>query len=285
MQSISSVSPMSDIDFTVFKVPQWRAAMYQFLSVRLWGNIPSTLQRKLSAWYSSVYTKPYSKKIIKPYLRLNYRDKDYLRHFKPPHGKKEFDNFQDFFTREFREVPTNPSLSVWPCEGLLCDMGTVADTTVTRVKSDHRSVEAIFQVAAGTIPQDYVFTNVFLHNKNYHRIHAPVSGRISRIQHVPGDLVVLRPWIYKQNPSLPALRNERYNIDLIDDQGRTWYLSIVGGPAVGTIALPNNIKVGAEIGKLDQIALFYLGSTCCMAAPRPPRFHSKNSFVGVGDTY
>lgn len=285
MQSISQPALESDIHFTVFKVPKWRATMYQFLSVQLWGNLPSTLQRKLSAWYSAIYSKPYSKKIIKPYLRINYRNQNYLQHFKPPYGKKEFDSFQDFFTREFRELPKNTSAYVWPCEGLLCDMGDIASTSISRVKSDKRSIEVIFQVKAGTIPQDYVFTNVFLHNKNYHRIHAPISGTISRIQHVPGDLIVLRPWIYKQNPSLPALRNERYNIDIVDFKGRTWYLSIVGGPAVGTIALANELQVGAKVHKLEQIALFYLGSTCCMVAPKAPQYHVKNSFVAVGDTY
>lgn len=285
MHSISQAATESNIRFTVFKVPQWRATMYQFLSVQLWGNLPSAIQRKLSAWYSSIYTKPYSKKIIKPYLRINYSDENYLQHFKPPNGKKEFDNFQDFFTREFRTLPKNTSPYVWPCEGLLCDIGAVATTSMSRVKSDKRSLSAIFQVDEDTIPKDYFFTNVFLHNKNYHRIHAPISGTISRIQHVPGDLIVLRPWIYKQNPSLPALRNERYNIDIVDTKGRTWYLSIVGGPAVGTIALPDRLQVGVKVQKLEQIALFYLGSTCCMAAPVTPRYHVKNSFVAVGDTY
>lgn len=280
-----NVTSEADVHFTIFKVPEWRAAMYKFLSVAIWGGLPSPIQRKLSAWYSAFYTKPYSKKIIGPYLKMNYTDTNYIENFKPPHGKKEFENFQDFFTREFRQLPHNASAYVWPCEGLLCDMGSVVATPISKVKADKRSIEAIFQASEPSIPQDYFFTNVFLHNKNYHRIHAPVSGTLSRIQHVPGDLVVLRPWIYKQDPSLPALRNERYNIDIIDAQGRTWYLSIVGGPAVGTIVLPKKIAVGAEVQKLEEIAIFYLGSTCCMAAPEAPRHHSKNSFVHVGATY
>ena len=124
-----------------------------------------------------------------------------------------------------------------------------------------------------------------MHNKNYHRIHAPISGTITRIQHVPGDLIILRPWIYKQNPSLPAFRNERYNIDITDDKGRVWYLSVVGDPAVGTIELSKLIQVGNSVEKLDELALFLLGSTCCMAAPEKPKHHCKNTFVEVGTTY
>ncbi|WP_411030809.1 phosphatidylserine decarboxylase [Spongiimicrobium sp. 3-5] len=285
METTYQTSTRSDSYFTVFKVPEWRANLYKFLSVSIWGNLPSNIQKKISASYASAYEKPYSKWMIRPYIKVNYRDKDYLSRFKPPHGKKTFDCFQDFFIREFKATPENSSPHVWPCEGLLCDEGKVGQIATSKVKSDERTVATIFGVDEAVIPDNYSFTNVFLHNKNYHRIHAPISGYISRIQHVPGDLVVLRPWIYKQNPSLPAFRNERYNIDITDEEGKVWYLSIVGGPAVGTIALPKKIALGEHVEKLQEIALFYLGSTCCMAAPKSPKFHSKNTFVEVGDSY
>ncbi len=283
MDTISSY--YSDPSFTVFKVPRWRAKLYKFLSVDIWGNIPSNLQRGISAWYSSFYNKPISKSIIEPYVRLNYSDKNYLEKFKPPNGKSDFECFQDFFIREFKTLPQAESPHVWPCEGLLCDEERIDSLRLVCIKSDIRTVSAVFGIDDKTIPKDYTFTNVFLHNKNYHRIHSPIDGTISRIQHIPGDLVVLRPWIYKENPSLPAFRNERYNIDLIDKNGKTWYLSIVGGPAVGTIALAENIKVGNKVSKLQELSLFYLGSTCCMAAPISPRYHNKNTFVEVGVPY
>ncbi|PRX55025.1 phosphatidylserine decarboxylase [Flagellimonas meridianipacifica] len=281
----TSVEYYSDPSFTVFQVPDWRAKFYKYLSLELWGNLPSPIQRYLSSWYSSVYNKPYSKKIIKSYIRLNYSDKDYLDKFKPPFGKEEFESFQDFFIREFKELPLNDSPFVWPCEGLLCDENKVENLDYVQVKTDIRSVTTVFGLKYNEIPKNYTFTNVFLHNKNYHRIHSPITGTITRIQHIPGDLIVLRPWIYKQNPSIPAFRNERYNIDIEDERGRTWYLSIVGGPAVGTIELSANIKIGSEVKQLQELSLFYLGSTCCMAAPVSPRFHTKNTFVEVGIPY
>ena len=280
-----SLAYFSDPTFTVFKVPNWRAFLYKFLSIHVWGKLPSPLQRNISNWYASVYDQPFSRHFIKPYVRIHYTDQDYLNKFQPPNGKKEFHTFQDFFVRQFKSLPKSHSQWVWPCEGLLCEEGNVEAIQLANVKSDHRYVETIFGLQKGQIPSHYFFTNVFLHNKNYHRIHAPIDATIERIEHIPGDLVVLRPWIYKQNPSLPAFRNERYNIDLKDDDGNLWHLSIVGGPAVGTIELHQNIQVGQSIKKVDEIALFYLGSTCCMAAPVGPRFHHKNTFVEVGMTY
>ncbi|MEM9001291.1 MAG: phosphatidylserine decarboxylase [Bacteroidota bacterium] len=275
----------SDPSFTVLKVPDWRAKIYGYISISLWGRLPSTIQRRLSKFYASIYNKHFSKYIIRPYLYFNYSDKDYLTKFKPPNGKLDYGSFQDFFTREFQSLPSNTSDWVWPCEGLLCDEGKLNEIKSSYVKCDLRYVHTIFGVQKTTIPPNYTFTNVFLHNKNYHRIHAPIHGTVTRIQHIPGDLIVLRPWIYKQNPSLPAFRNERYNIDIADSNGNIWYLSIVGGPAVGTIALEPSIQVGEKVDKLQEVALFYLGSTCCMASPLSPRFHTKNTFVEVGASY
>lgn len=275
----------ADPYFTVYRIPEWRASLYQFLSVHLWGILPGTWQRNFSAFYAKIYDQPFSKWFIKPYTQYYYRNKNYLQNYIPPEGKEEFETFQDFFVRRFKVLPTNTSDWVWPCEGLLCDEGRVEELKTSRVKQDRRQLHTIFGIAAQELPEDYSFTNVFLHNKNYHRIHAPITGTVTRIQHVPGDLVILRPWIYKEDPSLPAFRNERYNLDITDDEGKVWYLSIVGGPAVGNIALPLDIKEGCRVEKLEEIALFYLGSTCCMAAPRPPRYHERNSFVEVGASY
>lgn len=275
----------SDPSFTVFKVPNWRAFFYKFLSIQLWGNVPSPIQRKISKVYADLYTTSFSKYLIKPYIHLNYSDKNYLDKFCPPNKKVGFETFQDFFIRQFKTLPSTTDNWAWPCEGLLCEEDWVANMKIANVKGDFRRVETIFGLKVGEIPPEYSFTNVFLHNKNYHRIHAPVMGKITRIQHIAGDLVVLRPWIYKQNPSLPAFRNERINIDITDDDDQVWHLSIIGGPAVGTIELHEKIKLGDQVHKTDELAVFYLGSTCCMAAPRKPRFHGKNTFVEVGAAY
>lgn len=285
MEAVKDILEYSDPYFKVFQVPRWRAKLYKFIAIDFWGNVPGNIQRGISAYYASIYNKPFTKSIIKPYVKFYYKDSNYLSKFQPPEGKSKFESFQDFFIRRFKEIPKNASEWVWPCEGLLCDISRVSEKKVSSVKADKRNIWTIFGRSKEQIPQDYVFTNIFLHNKNYHRIHSPVEGTISRIQHIPGDLVILRPWIYKQNPSLPAFRNERYNIDIIDKEGRTWFLSIVGGPAVGTIKLPKGIRLGQKVDKLAEISIFYLGSTCCIAAPIGPKYHRLNSFVEVGSVY
>ncbi len=242
--------------------------IYRFISLHVWGNLPSTIQRDISRIYATIYNKPFTKYIIKPYCRLNYADDNYLSQFvSASSGDENYSSFQDFFTRTYKIRPIVTSDFIWPCEGLLCDYGQIKSLPAINVKGDTRNVKAIFGEAGGCIPDTYYFSNIFLHNNNYHRIHAPVSGTIKTIEHIKGDLVLLRPWVYKNDPSLPAMRNERVNIVIEDAFGRDWYISMVGGPAVGTIVLSDETKVGNQISIIDQLGLFLLGSTCCIAAP------------------
>ncbi len=261
------------------------ARVWRYLSIKAWGNLPSITQRRISKGYAKVYDQAWSRHLITPYCRLCYADPDYLDQFKPPNGKMTYETFQDFFTRNLKELPSSASDQVWPCEGVLCHSGLVAEIPQSNVKGDRYSLDDIFGLPVGSIPTDYHYANIFLHNKHYHRIHSPIAGTVRRIQHINGDLVVLRPWIYRENPSVPAFRNERINIDIEDEEGRTWHLSVVGGPAVGTIELPEGIAVGSSVEQLDEIALFYLGSTCCIAGPvahQPVRIYDP---VALGMTY
>ncbi|MTI20310.1 phosphatidylserine decarboxylase [Fulvivirga sp. RKSG066] len=257
---------------------------YRFISLNIWGNLPSNFQRSISKAYANIYNKSFSKYVIKPYCKLNYKDPDYLTQFTSATGNEGYSSFQDFFTRVYKTPPKVLSEFIWPCEGLLCDYGKVSELPEINVKGDKKNVRAIFGALGSSIPDDYYFSNVFLHNNNYHRIHAPTNGIIKSIEHISGDLVMLRPWLYKNDPSLPAMRNERVNLTIEDVNGKLWYLSIVGGPAVGTIVLNEAVKLNAHINVVDEIGLFLLGSTCCIAAPYPTVCEVGET-VYVGNTY
>ncbi|HEY5691418.1 MAG TPA: phosphatidylserine decarboxylase [Cyclobacteriaceae bacterium] len=245
--------------------------------------MPSRWQRSLSKFYAQLYNNTYSRHIIGPYCRFNYDDTSYLDQFKPASGNSTYQSFQDFFTRVFKKPLLINSETVWPCEGLLCANGKVGETELVNVKGQQRHLRTIFGELGKAIPDDYYFSNVFLHNNNYHRIHSPVTGTVTQIEHIPGDLVVLRPWIYKNDPSLPALRNERINVGIKSRQGEHWFLSIVGGPAVGSILLAQGLSIGSWVFIGEELGTFLLGSTCCIASPVPVSHTSVGGQVSVGD--
>lgn len=258
---------------------------YRFVSLNIWGNIPSRLQRSISKLYASIYNKPFTKYIIKPYSKFNYQDSDYLAQFRSASGNDSYRSFQDFFTRVYKQKPVITSNYIWPCEGLLCDYGRVGDLSEINVKGDMKSVRSIFEKDVIDLPDSYFFSNIFLHNNNYHRIHTPISGVIREISLVKGDLVLLRPWVYKHDPSHPAMRNERVNVTIEDELGRNWYLSIVGGPAVGTIEMHHAASAGSLITIGDEIGKFLLGSTCCIAGPEPTTYNKIGDQVFLADPY
>ena len=258
--------------------------LYQFMTLNLWGVLPSPLQRGISSVYANVYNKKWTKHIIKPYCKAHYSDPNYIEQFKSARtGKDTFESFQDFFTRVYKDGPKITSKYVWACEGLLCQYGLVADLPLISIKGDRRNIKAIFGKTEEDIPGAHYFSNIFLHNNNYHRIHSPVNGTITRVERIAGDLILLRPWVYKQ-PSTPALRNERVNVDIVDEQGRKWYLSIVGGPALGTIVMGRDMKVGTSLIPGKELATFLLGSTCCIACPEPMTIDKMGDTVYMGQT-
>lgn len=259
-----------------------KRSFFSFVSIYVWGVLPGKTQRWVSGLYADVYNKPWSRHLIGPYCKAQYSDPNYLDNFIPASGADNYKSFQDFFTRLWKVPPAISAGAVWACEGLLCEYGKIDELNLVKVKGQTRHLRTIFGEAGDEIPTDYYYSNVFLHNNNYHRIHAPVNGVISRIEHIPGDLVLLRPWAYK-NPSLPALRNERINVDIIDETGKKWYLSIVGGPGVGAIVLGSETTIGSSVGIGNEIATFLLGSTCCIASPVPVINNKVSDQVYMGD--
>ncbi len=239
------------------------------MSLRLWGAMPGVAQRGVSKVYAAVYNRKWSKHIIKPYCKAHYSDPKYLDQFVPASGKANYESFQDFFTRTFKTPPVIKSGTAWSCEGLLCEYGKVSELPLVKVKGEKKGLRTIFGQGGVNIPDEYYFSNVFLHNNNYHRIHSPLNGTVKRVEHIAGELILLRPWAYPKSPSLPALRNERVNVDLEDKQGRIWFLSIVGGPGVGTIVMDKLTTLNNKVAVGQELATFLLGSTCCMAFPEP----------------
>jgi phosphatidylserine decarboxylase len=240
------------------------------LFFQTWNRLPRSAQIGFSKIWSVIYQKKISQFFIRPFCKMNSLSNHYLDQFISGTGEEGYKTFQDFFTRKLRYPVAPANQFIWPCEGYVCEQGPVSELPLVKVKGETRSLKLIFDRTASLVPNNYFYTNIFLHSHNYHRIHAPLNGKITRIEYFAGDLSILRPWMYKRNQvSKPALRNERVSVDITDENGHVWFLSIVGGMAVGTIQLAKNVFLGQNIRAGEELAMFLLGSTCCMASPVP----------------
>ena len=247
-----------------------RQPILRIFSWGVWSRFPAPWQFVLSRLSARLCELRISRFFIWPYAILNYVDYvGYMLQFVPEGGASRYASFQDFFTRKLKHPRMMQADYVWPCDGLLCETGRVSELGPVNVKGRQHSVNAIFG-RGFNIPQQSFFANVFLHNSDYHRIHAPVMGEIVNIVRIPGELRFLRPWLYMQ-PSLPAFTNERINVEISakapSGKTQSWFLSIVGGPGVATIELDEKVKVGSTVQVGQELALFRLGSTCCMVSP------------------
>lgn len=236
--------------------------------VFLWNTVISA---RAKSWLSSqatvLYEMPFTRHFIGLYAYGNYSDDEYVHQYLPYQFKEKFECFQDFFARELKSKPVfERGQAVVSCEGLLCDKHLIAEEKTVSIKGDLLRSRDVFGSFASEIPEHYEFINIFLNNRDYHHIHSPIDGKVEAIERVPGDLIVLRPWFYKSNPSLPAIMNERVNVKMIDDKGRRCYLSIVGGPVVNSVILPEGLRVGSRMRAGQKIASFHLGSTFCLAS-------------------
>jgi phosphatidylserine decarboxylase len=122
------------------------------------------------------------------------------------------------------------------------------------------------------------FQTIYLAPHNYHRVHAPMSGKIESIEWIPGCLWPVAPEVI---PYIPALftKNERLVFKLKVRESKTLYLVMVGALNVGRISTPfwpnlhtNNgqkerVKRDFENTALmigQELGTFHLGSTVVM---------------------
>lgn len=241
----------------------------KYFAIAVWNKLPAFLQKQISTLWSKIYKWKLSALFIKPFCRRYKIDDQQLSLYQPASGGENYTSFQDFFTRKLRQ-PINVKFGavIAPCQGLVCENGFISELAEVHVKGRNYFIQDIFDDVGNKINNTYSFINIFLHNHNYHRFHAPIRGTILSIRNISGHLNFLRPWFYeKKNVSSPSFINERYILEILDEQNQSWFLSFIGGMGVGNIKLSEGLKIGSQINSGDELGYFLLGSTCCIAAP------------------
>ena len=257
----------------------------QIFAIHFWNILPFEMQKLASKLVSVVYTWKISKFFIGHFCRRYRINADQLNHYVPGSGAENYKSFQDFFTRKLKTpFSINSAAIIMPCQGFVCENGQVSEFSKVIVKGRAYSIRNIFDDMGAKITDSYTFINIFLHNHNYHRFHAPVTGTVLNIRTVPGQLNFLRPWFYERRKvSSPSFVNERCIVEIEDQQKQSWFLSFVAGMGVGHIKLTNGLQIGSKLMAGDEIGYFLLGSTCCIAAPVPAKKFTYMQKVELGE--
>jgi len=197
-----------------------------------------------------------------------------------------YQSFNEFFSRPLRDGarPLAKADFICPVDGMISQFGAIERDQIFQAKGYHYSTSALVggdaELAAKF--QDGSFATLYLSPKDYHRIHMPCDGKLTRMIYVPGELFSVNPTTARGVPGLFA-RNERVVCVFETKQGPL-ILVLVGATIVGSMATvwhgivnpprtgqvrewqyqnqPLMLKKGEEMGR------FLLGSTVVLLFPQ-----------------
>jgi phosphatidylserine decarboxylase len=202
--------------------------------------------------------------------------------------------FNDFFTRALKPGarPLADADLICPVDGAISQFGAIEHDQIFQAKGHSYSTTAMVggDAALAAQYQDGSFATLYLSPKDYHRIHMPCDGRLTRMIYVPGELFSVNPVTARGVPGLFA-RNERV-VCVFESARGPFVLILVGATIVGSMATVWHGVVNPPRGKLvrdwhypplasadqpavtlkkgEEMGRFLLGSTVVMLFPKGP---------------
>ena len=202
-----------------------------------------------------------------------------------------YTTFNDFFTRALKpgvRPLANVDL-VSPVDGAISQFGAIEKDQIFQAKGHHYSTTALVggDAALAAHYQDGHFATLYLSPRDYHRIHMPCDGRLTRMIYVPGELFSVNPVTARGVPGLFA-RNERV-VCVFESARGPFVLVLVGATIVGSMATvwhgvvnpprgktvrqwdyPNEPTSAIRLKQGEEMGRFLLGSTVVMLFPKGP---------------
>ena len=199
-----------------------------------------------------------------------------------------YSSFNEFFSRPLKSQarPLASAELICPVDGAISQFGAMQGGHLFQAKGHSYSSTALLGGDAALAERfdGGSFATLYLSPKDYHRIHMPCDGRLSRMIYVPGQLFSVNPVTARGVPGLFA-RNERV-VCVFESEHGPFVLALVGATIVGSMATvwhgvvnpprtrqirdwrydaePTVLRQGDEMGR------FLLGSTVVMLLPKGP---------------
>ena len=199
-----------------------------------------------------------------------------------------YPTFNEFFSRPLKPGarPLAKADLISPVDGAISQIGPIKKDQVFQAKGHAYSTTTLVggdaQLAARF--EDGHFATLYLSPKDYHRIHMPCDGKLTRMIYVPGDLFSVNPATARGVPGLFA-RNERV-VCVFETANGPFVLTLVGATIVGSMATvwhgvinpPRSATVrewryddqNIVFKQGDEMGRFLLGSTVVMLFPKGP---------------
>ncbi|AHE99038.1 archaetidylserine decarboxylase [Thioalkalivibrio paradoxus] len=220
----------------------------------------------------------------------------FIRHYRLDMGEAQpsdpaaYASFNALFTRplrpETRPLEGDERSIVSPADARVSAFGTIEGGQIFQAKGHRYTVTDLlggFSDLAGPFARGHYLT-VYLSPRDYHRVHMPLSGRLTTMVHVPGRLFSVAPRIVAHTPRLYA-RNERV-VAFFETGSGPMAMALIGAINVGSIetvwAGEITPPAGRAIRRIDysnrqidlergaEMGRFNLGSSVVLLLPEAP---------------
>jgi len=194
-----------------------------------------------------------------------------------------YNSFNEFFTRPLKAGarPLATADFICPVDGAISQFGAIDDHHILQAKG-HRFSTTDLVGGDSTLAAEFrhgSFANLYLSPRDYHRLHMPCDGKLTRMIHVPGALFSVNPITARGVPNLFA-RNERVVCVFESPEYGPFVMVLVGATIVGSMATVWHGVVNAKrsgkvsewtyidqavaLKKGEEMGRFLLGSTIVM---------------------
>jgi phosphatidylserine decarboxylase len=174
----------------------------------------------------------------------------------------EYVSLNDFFTRRLksglRPLDEDYTQVISPVDGLITSMGHIQDGLLIGIKGQTYTIHELLNSSPRVI--NYLhgyYLVIYLSPKDYHRIHAPVTGQIMEKEHVPGKVYPVNDLGLTHMRKVLS-RNERL-ITYIAHETSEVAVVKVGAMNVSSIQYASSLST--HIVRGDELAYFEFGST------------------------
>jgi phosphatidylserine decarboxylase len=201
----------------------------------------SSISRRLIPWFARTYG-----------IRLEDAEKHW----------QDYRSLNDFFTRRLkpglRPIDSGTEKLASPVDAVITGMGRIESGQIINVKGqDYTLAELLNHSPRMVNYQDGFYFVLYLSPTDYHRIHAPISGKIIEKEHIPGKVYPVNEFGLRYMRRVLS-RNERLVTYVQHEFGEIAVVK-VGAMNVSSIQyahpLPDVLAVG------DELAYFEFGST------------------------
>ncbi|MCA9717466.1 MAG: phosphatidylserine decarboxylase [Myxococcales bacterium] len=244
-----------------------------------WGTLAAS--RAMGAAARVRIPRPLGRAAIAAYIKVFAVD---MADVDPVSVDRGFDSFDEFFTRPLRAgarpVAREGRAIVSPSDGLIRDIVELDEDA--RVHAKGHSYELAELIADDELARDFVggtATTIYLHPRDYHRVHSPCDALVSRVKLVPGRLLPVNDAALARAPGLFAI-NERM-VHILETAHGKMVVVMIAAFGVGHMtcsyrhidphpraARQIECDPPARMRKADELGIFHLGSTVVLVAER-----------------